>query len=187
MTAIVAPLGNEVVTASTIIGRLVPVAFGVVFSLSGSVGPIIGQNYGAKNFDRVRQALKDGMRFAFIYTLTTSAILFLLRNNIANMFNAHGQTAELVVFFATFIAISWAFIGMLFVANAAFNNLGRPALSTWFNWGRATLGTIPFSLVGVACAGAEGMLVGTAIGSILFGIGSAFMAFRIVNTLETRQ
>ena len=186
-TAVVAPLGNDVVTASTIIGRLVPVAFGVVFSLSGSVGPIIGQNYGAKNFDRVRRALKDGMQFAFIYTLTTSAILFLLRNNIANVFSAQGQTAELVVFFATFIAISWAFIGMLFVANAAFNNLGRPTLSTWFNWGRATLGTIPFALVGVAYAGAKGMLVGTAIGSILFGIGSAFMAFRIVNMLETRQ
>ena len=164
-----------------------PVAFGVVFSLSGSVGPIIGQNYGAKNFDRVRRALKDGMQFAFIYTLTTSAILFLLRNNIANVFSAQGQTAELVVFFATFIAISWAFIGRLFVANAAFNNLGRPTLSTWFNWGRATLGTIPFALVGVAYAGAKGMLVGTAIGSILFGIGSAFMAFRIVNMLETRQ
>ena len=41
-TYVIAPYGNDVVTASTIIGRLVPVAFGVVFSLSGSVGPIIG-------------------------------------------------------------------------------------------------------------------------------------------------
>ncbi len=186
-TYVVAGYGSHVVTASTIVGRLVPVAFGVVFSLSGSVGPIIGQNFGAKNFDRVRKALSDGMKFAFAYTLVTSAILFLLRNNIASLFNATARTTELVVFFSTYIAISWAFIGMLFVANAAFNNLGKPVLSTWFNWGRATVGTIPFALVGAAYWGAEGVMAMTAVGSVLFGIASAIMAFKIVNQLETNQ
>ena len=47
-TYAVAPYGNEAVAASAIVGRLVPVAFGMIFSLSGSVGPIIGQNYGAR-------------------------------------------------------------------------------------------------------------------------------------------
>ncbi len=186
-TYVVAGYGSDVVTASTIVGRLVPVAFGVVFSLSGAVGPIIGQNFGAKNFYRVRGALGDGMKFAFAYTLVTSAILFLLRNNIASLFNATARTTELVVFFSTYIAISWAFIGMLFVANAAFNNLGKPVLSTWFNWGRATVGTIPFALVGAAYWGAEGVMAMTALGSVLFGIASAIMAFRFVDRLEIRQ
>lgn len=187
MTYIVASFGNDVVTASTIVGRLVPVAFGVVFSLSGSVGPIIGQNFGAKNFVRVRKTLSDGMKFSFIYTLITSAILFLLRHNIADLFNANARTTELVVFFATYIAISWAFIGMLFVANAAFNNLGRPGLSTWFNWGRATLGTIPFAIFGKAYWGAEGVMAATAVGAMLFGIAAATSAFRMTNQLEAKH
>ena len=187
MTYIVASFGNDVVTSSTIVGRLVPVAFGVVFSLSGSVGPIIGQNFGAKNFERVRQTLSDGMKFSFIYTLITSAILFLLRHHIANLFNANARTTELVVFFATYIAISWAFIGMLFVANAAFNNLGRPGLSTWFNWGRATLGTIPFAIIGKAYWGAEGVMAATAVGAVLFGIAAAVSAFRMTSQLEAKH
>jgi Na+-driven multidrug efflux pump len=84
-----------------------------------------------------------------------------------------------VVFFCTFIAASWAFAGAQFVANAAFNNLGRPNLSTWFNWGKATLGTIPFALYGAAVAGPEGVLAGTAMGSVIFGIMSVFAAYRI--------
>ncbi|MDE2445008.1 MAG: MATE family efflux transporter [Alphaproteobacteria bacterium] len=184
MTYVIARFGNDVVTASTIIGRLVPVAFGIIFSLSGSVGPIIGQNYGAKNFDRVSQALRDGMKFAFIYTLVTSAILFLFRQPIADLFHANERTTALVSFFATYIAVSWAFVGMLFVANAAFNNLGKPAYSTYFNWGRATLGTIPFALVGVAWGGAEGMMAATAIGSMLFGLASAITAFWLVKKLN---
>jgi hypothetical protein len=57
--------------------------------------------------------------------------------------------------------------GALFVANAAFNNLGYPVLSTVFNWGRASLGTIPFVTYG-AYFGPVGLLVGQAAGSIVF-------------------
>ena len=183
-TYVIAPYGNDVVTASTIIGRLVPVAFGVVFSLSGSVGPIIGQNFGAKNFGRVVQTLRDGISFALIYTLLTSLILFLLRGKVTEIFNATPRAAELVIFFCTWIAVSWALAGMQFVASAAFNNLGRPALSTWLNWGKATLGTIPFALMGAAYAGPEGIMVGMAIGSVLFGLASTLLAFNLVNGLR---
>jgi putative MATE family efflux protein len=84
----VAPFGNEAVAASAIVGRLVPVAFGMIFSLSGSVGPIIGQNFGAQKFDRVTQTLIDGLKFSAVYTLITSTILFIFRHDIADTFLA---------------------------------------------------------------------------------------------------
>jgi Na+-driven multidrug efflux pump len=87
---------------------------------------------------------------------------------------------DIVVFFCTFIGVSWAFAGAQFVAAAAFNNLGRPKLSTWFNWGKSTLGTIPFALVGAELGGPEGILAGTAIGAVIFGIASVATAYRIV-------
>ena len=55
LTRIAAQFGDEAVAAVAIINRLVPVAFGVIFSLSSAVGPIIGQNYGAGEFGRVRR------------------------------------------------------------------------------------------------------------------------------------
>ena len=186
ITYVVAPFGNEAVAASAIIGRIVPVAFGIIFSLSGAIGPIIGQNFGALKLDRVSQTLKDGMTFSAIYTLMTSAILFVFRQQIADVFHASGRTTEIVVFFCCFIAASWAFAGAQFVANAAFNNLGRATLSTWFNWGKATLGTVPFAFVGAHYWEAEGVLLGTALGSVLFGIASSWVAFRVVEKLATK-
>ena len=184
MTHEIAPFGDEAVAGFAIVGRVIPVAFGIIFALSGSVGPIIGQNYGAKRHDRVRQTLNDGLVFATIYTLTTSALLFFFRHEIAEAFNAAGRTVDIVVFFCTFIGVSWAFAGAQFVANAAFNNLGRAKLSTWFNWGKATLGTIPFALVGAELGGPEGILAGTAIGAVIFGIASVATAYRIVRKSE---
>jgi Na+-driven multidrug efflux pump len=160
------------------------VAFGIIFALSGSVGPIIGQNFGAKRHDRVRQTLNDGLLFAAIYTLSTSVLLFIFRHEIAEAFNAAGRSVDIIVFFCTFIGVSWAFAGAQFVANAAFNNLGRAKLSSWFNWGKATLGTIPFALAGAQLAGPEGILAGTAIGAVIFGIASVATAYRIVRRSE---
>jgi putative MATE family efflux protein len=186
-TYAVAPFGDEAVAASAVIGRIVPVAFGIIFALSGSVGPIIGQNFGARNLGRVRQTLYDGLTFSVIYTLLTSLLLFLFRHELSDTFLAAGRTKELILFFCTFVAISWAFAGAQFVANAAFNNLGRPALSTLTNWGKATIGTIPFAMIGGALYGAEGILAGIAVGSVIFGIVSVALAFRIVGKLEPKQ
>jgi putative MATE family efflux protein len=175
----VAPFGDEAVAASAIIGRLIPVAFGMIFALAGSVGPIIGQNFGARRHDRVLRTLTDGLTFSAVYTVAVSVILFIFRHQIAEGFNAAGRSVDIVVFFCTFIGITWAFAGAQFVAQAAFNNLNRPNLSTWFNWGKATLGTIPFALAGAAWAGPEGVLAGTGFGSVIFGIASVFTAYRI--------
>ena len=188
MTYVMAPYGNAVVAGGTVVNRVVPVAFGVVFSLSGAVGPIIGQNFGAKNFPRVKRALRDGLAFAVIYSTVTSLILFVLRNELIAAFHIEGRAAELVGFFCTWIAISWALMGGLFVASAAFNNLGKPVYATLTNWGRATLGTIPFAIAGAAWAGVargpEGIMVGTAIGGAVFGLGTMLLAYRLVNQLS---
>jgi putative MATE family efflux protein len=180
----VAPFGNEAVAASAIVGRLVPVAFGMIFSLSGSVGPIIGQNFGARKLERVTQTLIEGLKFSAVYTLITSALLFTFRHQIADVFLASGRTKELVVFFCTWIAISWAFAGGQFVSNAACNNLGKASHSTWFNWAKATIGTIPFAIVGGTYYGPEGIMAGIAVGSVIFGIASVWWAFRIVKDLN---
>ena len=84
----------------------------------------------------------------------------------------------MIALFCSLLAASFFFVGALFVANAAFNNLGRPLYSTAFNWARATLGTIPFAYLG-ARFGPAGVLIGPAIGSILFGSLALWVAFRL--------
>ena len=56
----VAQFGAVAVAGNVVIDRLTPVAFGGLFALSGSVGPILGQNWGAGRFDRMREVLRGG-------------------------------------------------------------------------------------------------------------------------------
>lgn len=187
LTRVIAHYGDEAVSAATIVNRLIPVAFGIVFSLSGAVGPIIGQNFGAGHMERVKQSLTDALLFAGAYTLTTSGLLFVFRNVIPELFQAKGEAAALVTFYCTWLAVTWCFTGAQFVAQAAFNNLGRPHWSTIVSWGRSTIGTIPFIYVGSHLAGAEGVLVGSALGSVLFGFLAAASAYWLVRHLARGQ
>lgn len=183
MTRIMAQFGDPAVAASAIIDRIVPLAFGGVFALTGAVGPILSQNWGAKEFTRMTRALRDSLVFVIVYVGVVWIILYLFRNVIVNIFSVSGRTADLVQFFTMLSGPTWLFMGFLFVANATFNNLGYPFYATLFNWGRATAGTIPFAWVGSHWGGPEGALIGFACGAMVFSVGAVWVAFRCIHRL----
>ncbi|MCR9124332.1 MAG: MATE family efflux transporter [Phyllobacteriaceae bacterium] len=187
VTAQIAQFGDDAVAGWAVIGRLIPVAFGAIFALSGAVGPILAQNLGARQYDRLRSAMRDALIFTIIYVLAVCAVLAIFAGPIADLFGATGQARELIVFFCVFAAISFLFNGGLFVANAAFNNLGYALYSTMFNWGRSTLGVIPFVWAGAQLYGATGAIAGWALGAVVFGIASVIVCFRVIATIEHRD
>lgn len=180
VTRAMAAHGEAAVAGLAVVSRLIPVAFGILFALSGAVGPVIGQNFGARQMDRVRRAFLDGLLFALIVTLLMAGVLFALRGPVADLFGATGQARDLIYLFCGPLALAWYFNGVIFVGNAAFNNLGTPFHSTWINWGRHTLGTIPFVLLGSLWFGAEGVLMGQALGGVIFGALSIWLALRVI-------
>jgi putative MATE family efflux protein len=180
VTRAMSSYGEAAVAGMAITGRLTPVAFGVIFALSGAVGPIIGQNFGAGRLDRVRRAFRDGLIFTALVILLVSALLYALRGPIADLFGATGLARELVFLFCGPLSLLYFFNGVIFVSNAACNNLGRPFLSTLVNWGRHTIGTIPFALGFGAIWGAPGVLIGQAAGGILFGLLAWWVAIRVM-------
>jgi putative MATE family efflux protein len=186
VTAQIAGFGDEAVAGWAIIGRITPVAFGVIFALSGAVGPILGQNYGARRYDRLAATMRDSLVVTVVYVLVVWALLALFANQLASLFGAPPEARELIVFFCHFAAGSFLFNGAIFVSSAAFNNLGFPTYSTVFNWGRSTLGTIPFVWAGAHIWGVKGAIAGWGLGAVVFGIVSVIVCFRVLRTLETR-
>jgi putative MATE family efflux protein len=186
LARVMAEFGTAAVAANTVIERLIPVAFGGLFALSGAIGPILGQNWGAGRFDRMRQTLRDGALVTALYALAVWLALVLGRGTVVRAFALDGEAARLVAFFCLVGAGVWFFNGLLFLANASFNNLGFPLLSTAFNWGRATLGTMPFAVLGGQLGGPEGILVGIGGGSLVFGAAALVTAFRVIGVLERR-
>jgi putative MATE family efflux protein len=181
VTRLIAPYGEAAVAGMAITGRLTPVALGVIFALAGAVGPIVGQNAGAGRMDRVRMAVRDAVIFTAVVISLVTLVLFGLRGPIADLFHAEGVTRDLVYLFCGPLCLLFFFNGLLFISNAACNNLGRPFQSTALNWGRHTLGTVPFAVWLSGYWGAGGVLIGQAVGGVLFGILSLWLAYRVID------
>jgi putative MATE family efflux protein len=172
--------GQETVAAFAILDRVTPVAFGTLFALSGSVGPIMGQNFGARLIGRVRQVLTDCLTVSVVFVIVVAALLWLASPGVVILFGAKGETARLLMFCCAYAGFLWFFLGGVFVANAAYNNLGAPYLSAIMNWGRATLGTIPFVTYGAMRNGPEGGFIGLIAGAALFGVLAVAGAYVVV-------
>lgn len=183
VTHAIAAYSDAAVAAWAILARLTPVAFGTIYALSGAVGPILGQNYGARAPERMRDAFTLSLLTMAAFTAIAWFFLAVLAQGIATLFHAEGELRHLIVFFCRWLSPWFVFMGALFVANAAFNTLGRAHYSTVLNWGRATLGTVPFVLIGGKYFQAEGVLAGNMIGGVAFGVIAIFSAYRLIATL----
>ena len=183
VTASMSQFGDDAVAGSAIIARITPLAFCALFAMSGAIGPIIGQNLGGQQYDRVRSALLDSVRVALAYCLIVSVLLALFAGPIARGFGTTGEAYEVVVFFCHFIASSFLFSGLLFVANATFNNLGYAFYSTMLNWGRSTLGVVPFVWLGAHWFGPRGVIAGSALGALVFGLLAIWLCLKVIASL----
>ena len=182
VTHSVAQFGASAVAGQATIDRVTPVAFGLIYSLSGAVGPILSQNLGAKQFDRVREGMRASLWFMLLAVGAAWLLLALLQGPLIQAFSLEGVAAEMVHAFCSWVCASFFFAGALFVANAAFNNLGRPLWSTGFNWARATLGTIPFAWWG-AHYGPVQIMAGQGAGLLIFGTLAMLASLRLTRRL----
>ncbi len=184
VTRAIAPYGDAAVAGFAVITRLTPLAFCVLFSLSGAVGPIVGQNLGGGAYGRVRETLRKALFFAAMYTAGIWVVLFASNWAIADAFGLTDEGGALIFWFAVIVAPLFFFNGALFVSNAAFNNLKRPLWSTWLNWGKNTIGTAPFVFAGSAIAGAPGVIIAQAIGGVAFAVIGVWLGFRLIDAYE---
>lgn len=183
LTIVMAPFGDDAVAAWAVIGRMTVVAFGGIFALSGAIGGIFGQNYGAGQYDRLRSTYRDALVFCVLYTLATWALLVLATPYVIAGFDLSPQGAQIVRAF-TYVGVGgFVFIGALFVSNAAFNALGKPLRSTLLNWLKDGVISWPAAAILASVFGASGVIYGQAAAGVIVGSVSAIWGWRFVQGL----
>ncbi|MCV3272906.1 MATE family efflux transporter [Roseobacter sinensis] len=184
LTMVMAPFGDDAVAAWAVVGRLTVVAFGGIFALSGAIGGIFGQNYGAGLCDRLRSTYRDALIFCAIYTGVTWAALLLATPWVVMAFGLSAQGADVLWAFTTVGVGGFIFIGALFVSNAAFNTLGRPARATFVTWVKDGVLSWPAAAALAALYGAPGVIYGQAAAGVLVGGLAALWGWRFVQGLK---
>lgn len=185
-TRAISEFGEAAVAGWAVLTRLLVVFFGGIFALSGAIGGIIGQNFGAGLFDRVRSAYRDALVFSVIYVLIAWALMAVLTNVIASGFGLTPDATEVLKAFTYIAAGAFVFYGALYVSNAAFNNLDRPLYSTALNWLRDGVLTWPFCMLGATYLAAPGVVYGQNLAGVLVGSIAVVYGWYYISSVEKR-
>ncbi len=181
-TAQMARFGTDAVAAASVIGRITPVLFAGLYGLSGAIGPVASQNFGAKQIHRVYETLFAGLRFVVMYVIPITVFMFFIHHWLANVFSLDDAAAELLKFYASFIVGSYILFGLQLTANPIFTVLRHPGYATISNVGRDLILAIPLIFLFSSLFGAKGVLAGQALANALAGL----IAFGVANWLLKR-
>ncbi|HIA56549.1 MAG TPA: MATE family efflux transporter [Candidatus Lambdaproteobacteria bacterium] len=177
LTRIAADLGDATVAAFGVGTRIESLAMIGSMALSSVIIPFIGQNYGAQNFDRIKDASRFLLRFALVWGASVWAILALISGGIAWAFTDDPEIQNFIQQFFWIVPFGFAFHGISQLISASCNALHRPFHSTTINILRLFLFLIPLVYLGSQIWGTTGFFFGIALGNLATG-GIAWFWFR---------
>ncbi len=147
LTGLIAAQGQDAVAGFGAAGRLQSFATVPLLALSGSIGAIVGQNWGARRFDRAREAALWAGGFCIAWGLATALVLFAAGEWFAQFFT---EDPPVIEEFATYLRIAaWGYagFGLLIVANGILNAVDRASFALTQSILRVVLVMLPFALL----------------------------------------
>lgn len=183
--ALLAQYGTEAVAAFGIATRIEAFAFIILMALAVGMGPIIGQNYGARNFARVHETLRDAIGFSVFWCIGVGVLLMIFAESISSIFSDD----EIVVYYAKMsfmiIAPSYLFNALVNGWSSAFNAMGKPQMSLAMTVIKMLVLMIPCVIIGAKAAGVMGIFWAIALVNITTGLGFHFWSRHVVLQTES--
>jgi putative MATE family efflux protein len=172
----VAQFGHEAVAGFGVASRVEALMLIAVMALSAAMTPFVGQNFGAENYDRVREGVRWGFRFSLIYGLVMAGLLALASGMIAGFFTEDPKAIAAATLHMRIVPVSYFALGMAMTVNSSFNAIGKPMPAMFISLTRTVLVYAPlafllanlFGLVGVFAAACSANLIAGGIGVTWF-------------------
>ena len=168
--SLLASFSQETVAGFGIASRIEGLFVIPLFALSGSIGPFVGQNWGAERHDRANQAMLLSFKYSLIWGALVALVLFGFGADIAGLFDENPQVLHVASRYLMIVPISYGAWGVLMVASAVFNSLGRPVSSTIMSMFRMFVIYVPLAFAGKLLFGVTGIFLAGFTANLSMGL-----------------
>lgn len=183
---LLAGYGNEAVAAFGIATRIEAFAFVILMALAVGMSPIIGQNFGAGNFERVHQTLRKAIGFSVIWSVAVAIILFAFAEQIASMFSTDAEVIFYAKIYFLMVPASYIFSNLINGWSSAFNAMGKPQVSFAMTITKMIVLLIPAVIIGAHIGAIYGIFAAIAGVNILTGIIFHYVSLKICADTEQK-
>ncbi|WP_417619815.1 MATE family efflux transporter [Parasphingorhabdus sp.] len=180
LTAFLARYGQDEVAGFGAAGRLQSFAVVPLLALSSSIGPVVGQNWGAGDTGRARKALLHSIAFCLLYGLITAAILVVARDWLGGFFSEDPEILDALSRYLLIAAWGFAGYGVLIVVNGAFNAIDQAPVALGQSAFRVFFVMVPFAWLAGDALGPNAVYSAELAANIIGGLGAAVLAYYVM-------
>ena len=169
VTALVSTYGQEAVAAYGLAGRIEALVIVLLMALGGATAPYVGQNYGAKKFDRLVDGFKFSARFALFYSIFCILLLYFISSTILGVFTDNEDVIRLAMIQLMICPWGYGFLGIASICNGSFNAFARPLPAMTISISRTLVIYVPLAYVLAYYFGFQGIHIAQVLANIFAG------------------
>lgn len=174
--------GDIYVGVMTVINSIREVVSMPVQGITSASQPVLGYNYGAKEYQRVKEGIKFMSATCIIYTTVIWIILLLFPRPFIHIFNSSAQLLTLGVPSMTIYFFGFFMMSLQFSGQSTFVALGRSKNAVFFSLFRKVIIVIPLTLIlpHIGGLGVNGVFLAEPISNFIGGTACFVTMLRTV-------
>lgn len=180
------PLGNDSVGAYGIINRTTMFFVMIVFGVTQGMQPILGYNFGANNWQRVKQTLYKGIWIGTCISACGWIITELFPDTISSLFTTDKTMIGIAREGFRIYFICYPVVGAQIVIQNFFQSVGHPLPSIFLSLTRQLIFLLPFLWILPKFFGVDGVWMSMAGSDILAAIVAVITVIVWVHTINKR-
>lgn len=171
-TWFVAKNSPEAVAGFGVASRIESIFLVIIMGLSSIMGPFVGQNWGAKKYDRVFQGIDISLKFIFYWGLLTTVFLWFFSGELTSLFSEDPNVIRSASHYLTILPVSYLFLGAIMLLSSSANGIGTPIPSLIMSFMRLIGLYVPFIFILLEFMDVSGVYLAASLANILVGLGA---------------
>ena len=172
ITRLLAGHGAVVVAGFSVASRIETMFAMVMWALSMSVAPFVGQNWGAKYFKRVTRSLRIGNLFALAWGVFSYLVLIVLGPFVISLVNSDQEVIDAASVYLMIVPLGMGLMGVMSNCMSSFNALGQPGPPFIMSVCQMIFLSIPFAILGDYLFGYRGIFAGGVLSILIIALVS---------------
>lgn len=159
--------GEEAIAAIGIVLRIVTLGTNVVFGYMKGLQPLAGFNYGAKNYERVREAIKASIKWTNVFCVVWTVIVYIFAPSILSIFGTDENVLNIAVPALRAAIIMFITFGFQFTYSTLYLSTGKALGGVFLNSLRQGIVFIPIILLLPKLMGLNGVIYAQTISDLI--------------------
>lgn len=181
------PYGDAAVAAMGVTLRVFTIGIFILFGYFQGFQPIVGFNYGAKKYNRLKEAIKVSLKWTTIFAIFVTAVFMAFAEGIIVVFSKDPEVIAIGAKTLRAISLLFPLFGFQQVYATLFQALGKGREALTLSLARQGIFLIPAVLILPRLFGLNGVIFSQTVADFFTIIVTAILAVKLNKTLREEE